>query len=60
VGGNVERPIKPLRSRIEKVFGYWKQWVGYTRVRYRGLRANLLELRLRAITYNLLRVSNLV
>lgn len=52
--------IKPLRSRIEKVFSYGKQRVGYTRARYRGLPANVIELRLRAIAYNLLRVSNLI
>jgi IS5 family transposase len=55
----INRLIKPIRARIEKVFGYWKHWMGYTRVRYRGLRANLVELHLRAIAYNLLRVSNL-
>lgn len=51
--------IKPVRARIEKIFGYWKQWLGYTRVRYRGLRPNLVELYLRSLAYNLLRAANL-
>lgn len=55
----LNKVIKPVRAGIEKIFGYWKQWLGYTRVRYRGLRANLLELRLRSLAYNLLRVANL-
>ena len=48
-----------MRARIEKIFGYWKHWLGCTRVRYRGLRANLVELHLRALAYNLLRAANL-
>ncbi len=47
------RLISPIRSAVERVFGTFKRSYGYRRVRYRGLRANLLELRLLCIAFNL-------
>jgi IS5 family transposase len=48
-----------IRSRIERVFGYWKRTLGYQRVRYVGLQRNQLELHFKAMAYNLKRFSNL-
>lgn len=45
--------ISPIRSAVERVFGTWKRLYGYTRVRYRGLEANLAHLRLLCIAFNL-------
>lgn len=47
--------ISPIRSAVERVFGIAKRSYGYTRVRYRGLAANLLQLRFLCIAYNLRR-----
>lgn len=52
--------IAPVRSAVERVFGTWKRGYGYTRVRYRGLAANLLELRFLCIAYNLRRAEVLL
>jgi IS5 family transposase len=48
-----------VRGRIERVFAHWKRWLGYQRVRYRGLVRNQLELHLKAIAYNLKRLTKL-
>ncbi len=48
-----------VRGRIERVFAYWKRCLGYQSVRYRGLARNGLELHLKAIVYNLKRLTNL-
>lgn len=45
--------ISPIRSAVERVFGTFKRSYGYRRVRYRGLQANLLQLRLLCIAFNL-------
>jgi transposase, IS5 family len=49
------RLISPIRAGVERVFGTAKRSYGYTRVRYRGLAANLLQLRFLCIAYNLRR-----
>jgi IS5 family transposase len=51
--------ISPIRSAVERVFGVFKRSYGYTRVRYQGLRANLLQLRFLCIAYNLRRAETL-
>lgn len=45
--------ISPIRSAVERVFGTFKRSYGYRRVRYRGLSANLLQLRLLCIAFNM-------
>lgn len=45
--------INSIRAAVERVFGTFKRSYGYTRVRYRGLEANLLQLRLLCIAFNL-------
>ena len=52
--------ISPIRSAVERVFGTLKRGYGYTRVRYRGLSANLLQLRFLCIAYNLRRADALL
>jgi IS5 family transposase len=47
------RLIGPIRSAVERVFGTFKRTYGYRRVRYRGLEANLLQLRFLCIAFNL-------
>jgi transposase, IS5 family len=51
--------ISPIRSAVERVFGTFKRGYGYRRVRYRGLLANLVELRLLCIAYNLRKAATL-
>lgn len=45
--------ISPIRAAVERVFGTMKRSYGYRRVRYRGLAANLLELRMLCIAFNM-------
>lgn len=52
--------ISPIRAAVERVFGTFKRGYGYTRVRYRGLRANLLQLRFLCMAYNLRRADVLL
>lgn len=47
--------IKPIRRKVEKVFGTLKRSYRYTRVRFYSLRANAVDLCLLAIAYNLRR-----
>ena len=54
------RLISPIRSAIERIFGTFKRGYGYRRVRYRGLRANLLQLRFLCIAFNLRRANTLL
>jgi IS5 family transposase len=51
--------ISPIRSAVERVFGTFKRTYGYRRVRYRSLQANLLQLRLLCIAFNLRRADAL-
>lgn len=52
--------ISPIRSAVERVFGTLKRGYGYRRVRYRGLSANLLHLRLLCIAFNLRKAERLL
>lgn len=52
--------ISPIRAAVERVFGTWKRSYGYRRVRYRGLSANLLQLRLLCIAFNLRKAQALL
>ena len=45
--------IAPRRSLVEKVFGTLKHSYGYSRVRYRGLQRNSVEMYLKLMAYNL-------
>lgn len=53
------KQVARLRSRIEKIFGYFKRTLGYRRTRYRGLSPGMLELQLKSICWNLRRAVNL-
>lgn len=53
------RLISPIRAGVERVFGTLKRSYGYTRVRYRGIAANLLQLRFLCIAYNMRRAMAL-
>lgn len=53
------RVAAAIRCRVETIFGHQKRSQGFERVRYRGLAACNLELQLRMIAWNLLRVSNM-
>ena len=53
------RLISPIRASVERVFGTFKRSYGYTRVRYRGLAANLLQLRFLCIAFNIRRAEAL-
>jgi len=47
--------IKPIRRKVEKVFGTLKRSYRYTRVRFYSLKSNTVDLCLLAIAYNLKR-----
>jgi IS5 family transposase len=49
-----------VRRHIERIFGHFKQWQGYRRVRYLGLAKNQLELTLKAVAYNLKRLAKII
>lgn len=49
-----------VRRCIERIFGHWKQWQYYRRVRYLGLAKNQLELMLKAVAYNLKRLAGIL
>jgi len=49
-----------VRRNIERIFGHFKQWQGYRRVRYLGLARNQLELTLKAVAYNLKRLVKIL
>jgi len=48
------------RRHIERVFGQLKKWQHYARVRYLGVAKNQLELTLKAVAYNLKRLTTLL
>ena len=52
--------IRPVRARIEKVFGTAKRSYGLGRARYLGLARTSLQAHLTAIAYNLRRAANLL
>jgi IS5 family transposase len=49
------RMIAPVRAQVERVFATLKQWYGYTRVRYRNLMRNGLQLQMLCAAMNLRR-----
>lgn len=49
-----------VRRHIERIFAHLKHWQGYRRVRYLGLAKNQLELTLKAVAYNLKRLTKLL
>lgn len=49
------RMIAPVRSQVERAFATLKQWYGYTRVRYRSLSRNALQLQMLCVAMNLRR-----
>ena len=51
--------IAPVRSPVERVFGTLKRSYGYTRVRYRGLGRNAVEMWFKLMAYNLRKVVKL-
>jgi IS5 family transposase len=52
--------ISPIRAAVERVFGTFKRGYGYRRVRYRGLEANRVHLRLLCIAFNLRKAEALL
>jgi hypothetical protein len=46
-----------VQPRARRHFAHLKHWQGYRRVRYRGLAKNQLELTVKAVAYNLKRLS---
>jgi IS5 family transposase len=49
------RAIAPVRAQVERTFAILKRWYGYTRVRYRNLARNSLQLHLLCLALNLRR-----
>ena len=52
--------VRPVRCRIEKVFGTWKRSYGLRQMRWLGLAKAGLQVRLTATAYNLRRALMLV
>ena len=52
--------IDLVRRSVEKVFGTLKRSCGYSRVRYRGLERNGLEMWFKLMAYNLRRAERIV
>lgn len=52
--------IAPIRAGVERIFGTLKRCYGYTCVRYFSLAANMTQLRLLAVAYNLRRAMGLI
>ncbi len=53
------RPLKPIRARIEKIFGTWKRSYRLRRMRWLGLAKAKLQIHLAAIAYNVRRYFRL-
>ena len=51
--------ITPQRALIEKIFGTLKRSYGYSRVRYRSLRRNAVEMWFKLMAYTLRRATKL-
>jgi transposase, IS5 family len=49
------RPLKPIRARIEKIFGTWKRSYRFRAMRWMGLAKAKLQVHLAAIAYNMKR-----
>jgi transposase, IS5 family len=53
------RPLKPIRARIEKIFGTWKRSYHLRAMRWIGLAKAKLQIHLAAIAYNIKRFFRL-
>jgi IS5 family transposase len=51
--------IAPIRAQVEGIFATLKRWLGYHRVRYRGLKRNDSHLHLLGLAYNMRRALKL-
>lgn len=51
--------ISLIRKQVEKVFGTLKRSYGYSRVRYRGLQRNAVEMWFKVMAYNLRRADRI-
>lgn len=49
------RPLRPIRARIEKIFGTWKRSYRFRHMRWLGLAKAKLQVHLTAIAYNVKR-----
>lgn len=49
------RPLRPIRARIEKIFGTWKRSYRFRNMRWMGLAKARLQVRLAVIAYNVKR-----
>jgi IS5 family transposase len=49
------RPLRPIRARIEKIFGTWKRSYHFRSMRWLGLAKAKCQVHLAAIAYNLRR-----
>jgi len=49
-----------VRRQIERIFAHLKKWQHHRRVRYLGLARNQLELTLKAVAYNLKRLTGII
>ena len=49
------RPLRPIRARIEKIFGTWKRSYHFRAMRWLGLGKAKLHVHLAAIAYNVKR-----
>jgi transposase, IS5 family len=49
------RPLRPIRARIEKIFGTWKRSYRFHHMRWLGLAKAKLQVHLAAIAYNVKR-----
>src|SRR4029453_863353 len=49
------RPLRPIRARVEKIFGTWKRTYRFRCMRWLGLAKAKLQIHLAAIAYNLKR-----
>jgi len=54
------RRKRRVRSHIERIFAHLKKWQHYRKVRYLGLARNQLELTLKAVAYNLKRLTGIL
>jgi transposase, IS5 family len=49
------RPLRPIRARIEKIFGTWKRSYRFRHMRWLGLGKAKLQVHLAVIAYNVKR-----
>lgn len=54
------RLISKTRAKIEKTFGTFKRWYGYTKTRYVGIKRNSVQLFLICMGFNLKRCTRMI